>query len=1615
MQICTTSTNSRSWRAIWGGRLLGAATPVAARLGLVAALGAVATALLLFATANPVGAQSTNDYDSDNDGLIEVTNLAKLNAIRWDLNGNGNVAAGDLVNYRAAFPSPVAKMGCKPTDHDGDPTTADQPVCIGYELTNDLTFDENMDNAIDSGDATYWDSGAGWEPLVSLDTDGTVLGAYTATFDGNSNIIDYLFINRNALNYVGLFGQLDNPGRIRNLTLTHVNVTGEDYVGALVGFNMDGVVGSVTASGDLTGNDYLGGLVGHNGCITFCNGLVGTARVEGSSFTGSVTGVKLTVESYESYGHGSQHIGGLVGHNAHHIANSYADATVKGSSGVGGLVGVNNTPGLVMRALAASTAVLTSITSSYALGDVTAEYIVAGGLAGQSVSTTISESYATGDVSGAGRVGGLVGYHEDAKTSDSYATGAVVSQGSGGGLVGGSIGSSEITNSYATGAVTSPYAGGGLVGLNEDDSLIATSYATGSVVANLAGGLVGDNYSIIRDSYAYGPVTGTLYAGGLVGCNLEEGSILRSYASGEVSLASGVEDDPQAGGLVGMNSADATATDSYWDTTVSRQTSSPVGTGHTTAELQAPTGYTGIYAVWNVDLSVITGDSGDTGKADLWDFGTAIQYPALKVDFDNDNSATVAEFGSQRVNRAPVFTDGPTTQRMVRENTASGAGIGLPVSATDPYGGNVLAYSLDRTGDQAHFSIDTGSGQLLTSGTLDYESDNIYTVTIIVTDGSLTDSIVVTINIADLPESSSAQAVAQGVARPQGPAGPQPGTLDLPVRRLAGRSVAAPDASMLVSWAADESADEATYYRIRRRVDTDGSQYQVIVRKLNDNGELDADDTSGQLAYRDSGNNLLPGQNYLYGVRSFFGDGSRSRWTTTAGGDGAETPAAPVNQAPAFADSSVSLSVAENTAAGTNIGNANTATDPDTGDTLAYTLGSTADDGHFAINSGTGQLKTQGALDYESKTTYAVRVTATDGDGLSASIAVTITVTNVADTPPARPDAPTISNVAETYFRMTWTAPAAGSSAIAGYGIQYKLASEDDSAYADAKPTKVGTFTGYNLVNRSGQSITAGTSYSVRVRAKNTEGWSEWSNPAIAATVAPAPVNTAPAFAASSISLSVAENTAASTAIGKAFAATDSNAGDTLAYALGSTDDDGHFAIDSSSGQLKTKGALDYESKTSYAVTVTATDGGELTASVTVTITVTNVNEAPAFAASSVSLSVAENTAVGTAIGDAITATELDAGDSLTYTLGSAADDGHFAIDSSSSQVKTKGALDYESKDSYSVTVTATDGGGLTASVSVTITVTNVNEAPAFAASSVSLSVAENTAVGTAIGDAITAADLDAGDSLTYTLGSAADDGHFAIDSSSSQVKTKGALDYESKDFYSVTVTATDGGGLTASVSVTITVSNVADTPPGQPDTPEIINVKETSFRITWTAPAAGSSAIAGYGIQYKLASEEDSAYADVKPTKAGIRTGYNLVNRNGQSITAGTSYDVQVRARNAEGWGPWSAPATAVTGGTAPPPDTTETAEEGEQETADNSYQAEAIYVQGRIVLTWDDVDGAESYRIQKNGRLMPGRFGGTRYYDDNVVRNSRYEYQITAYDGNNSVVAVMTAETGT
>ena len=98
-----------------------------------------------------------SDYDSDNDGFIDVANLAQLDALRYDLNGDGQVDGAIWRPYYTAYPMGALGMGC-PSD-DG---------CTGYELTEDLDFDTDDDGDFDSDD-DYWNGGDGWEPIGEAD------------------------------------------------------------------------------------------------------------------------------------------------------------------------------------------------------------------------------------------------------------------------------------------------------------------------------------------------------------------------------------------------------------------------------------------------------------------------------------------------------------------------------------------------------------------------------------------------------------------------------------------------------------------------------------------------------------------------------------------------------------------------------------------------------------------------------------------------------------------------------------------------------------------------------------------------------------------------------------------------------------------------------------------------------------------------------------------------------------------------------------------------------------------------------------------------------------------------------------------------------------------------------------------------------------------------------------------------------------------------------------------------------------------------------------------------------------------------------------------------------
>ncbi len=314
----------------------------------------------------------------------------------------------------------------------------------------------------------------------------------------------------------------------------------------------------------------------------------------------------------------------------------------------------------------------------------------------------------------------------------------------------------------------------------------------------------------------------------------------------------------------------------------------------------------------------------------------------------------------------------------------------------------------------------------------------------------------------------------------------------------------------------------------------------------------------------------------------------------------------------------------------------------------------------------------------------------------------------------------------------------------------------------------------------------------------------------VSATSTTTPANRAPVFSdGSSTTRSIAENTASAVNIGNAVAATDADTGDTLNYTLGGTDA-ASFDIVSSSGQLQTKATLDYETKTSFSVIVSVTDGSGTSDSITVTINITDINEdipnrAPVFTeGSSTTRSVTENTASGVNIGNPISATDAD-GNTLTYSLGGT-NASAFSIVSSSGQLQTNAPLDYETKTSYSVIVFVSDGNGGTDSITVTINITDVSETQTTTNDTPSISVSADTT--------LTEATLD-GTEVTLTLTGGTYESSFW---NYQKVSVSGITGVTFDDFFDVdrasstelTVELTFDGNMTTDGTLTFTVESDA-------------------------------------------------------------------------------------------------------------------------------------------------------------------------------------------------------------
>ncbi len=191
---------------------------------------------------------------------------------------------------------------------------------------------------------------------------------------------------------------------------------------------------------------------------------------------------------------------------------------------------------------------------------------------------------------------------------------------------------------------------------------------------------------------------------------------------------------------------------------------------------------------------------------------------------------------------------------------------------------------------------------------------------------------------------------------------------------------------------------------------------------------------------------------------------------------------------------------------------------------------------------------------------------------------------------------------------------------------------------------------------------------------------------------------------------SVEENVTIGTSVGTVIA-TDADAGQTLTYSITAGNTAGKFTINSSTGEITVAANLDYETATSYSLTIKIADNGtpSKNASATVSITITNLTNENSPVISPQTFSISENASINDFIGY-ISAYDNDAGQSLNYSITAGNTDGKFSITSSNGTFYLSGLVDYETTPSYALTITVADNGSPVRSASATITV-NVTDA----------------------------------------------------------------------------------------------------------------------------------------------------------------------------------------------------------------------------------------------------------------------------------------------------------------
>jgi PKD repeat protein len=319
----------------------------------------------------------------------------------------------------------------------------------------------------------------------------------------------------------------------------------------------------------------------------------------------------------------------------------------------------------------------------------------------------------------------------------------------------------------------------------------------------------------------------------------------------------------------------------------------------------------------------------------------------------------------------------------------------------------------------------------------------------------------------------------------------------------------------------------------------------------------------------------------------------------------------------------------------------------------------------------------------------------------------------------------------------------------------------------------------------------------------------------------------APPYNISLSASSLAENRPVNTTIGT-IAVSDSNDAGPHTLTLGGTDGSA-FTI--SGNNLVANQIFNYESDSSYSITIKATDRNDLSYQKTFSITITNVNDPPTGITLSKS-TFPENATVGTAI-CTLKTTDEDNGATHTYSIGNGADSAKFSI--AGSILKTAVVADYETKKSYIITLKTSDGTAEFQRL-CTLFVTNVNE-PHTGITLSNSGILEGKPIGTLVGRFSTV-DIDVPPTpatFSFVSGTGStDNGSFLIQGDSLLAAI--VFNYGTKAVYSIRIRATDNSSNTFDKQFSINVGALPKIT-AEPVSKTVGVNKSTSFATTASGP----------------------------------------------------------------------------------------------------------------------------------------------------------------------------------